>query len=424
MRLDAANKKPEQPKQSSFHVAKQEVDRESKEVTQTDEPISPGTALAVFGSFPALVPTEFFKPNGSDAILDALEAEVLKARGTLDISTEKGRKAIASLDRKIASSKIALDQLRKDLGEEMRAAIGAINKEGGRVWDRIEALQKTVRQELDDYTNAHKERIGNHEAALKLIQEAAVMAAPHTVSQVEDRIAYVRHLHDRAWEEFKSRADLLTGQVITALETTLELAKEAEAQRIELVRLRAEEAERKEAARLQAIKDEAAAEERRKSEERERITREASERERQRIEAERVEAEARAKQAEVQRIEAEERSARELREAEERRVREAEYAEQKRVAAEQEAARQAQVAAERAEREKQAAIEAERQRVADEAERARQEQEKRERNKKHRKAIEEQARGAVVALGISDKLADALIAAIAAGDVPNVTINY
>ena len=387
---------------------------------------APSTELATITAVQAIVPAQFFAPGGSDAILTALESEVLEQRARLDISTEKGRTAIASLARKVASSKTALDKARKDLGAEMRATIDAINVEGGKVWDRVEALQKRVRQELDEYEEANRARVGNHEAALTLIQDAAVMPALHTPVDVEGRIAYVRQLHDRPWEEFKSRADLLTGQVITALETTLELAREAEAQRAELARLRADEAERKEAARLQAIKDEAAAEERRKSEERERIAREAAERERQRIEAERVEAEARAKQAEAQRIEAEERAARELREAEERRVREAEYAEQKRVAAEQEAARQAQVAAERAEREKQAAIEAERKRVADEAERVRAEQEKRERNKKHRNKINVEIRDALILPSIGLSIADAatVIEAIQKGLVPHVTINY
>ena len=381
-------------------------------------------ALAIQPKLQAIVPAEFFKPHASDELLNALKTEVRERAKALDISTEEGRAAIASLAYKVARSKTALDDQRKKLVSDQKAALKVIDGEGSRIWGELEELQKEVRKPLTDWEDAEKVRVGDHEAGLALIADAANLPGFFTAADAEGRIALVNRLHDRNWQEFTARADKAQSDALALLRSLLAQAQQREVEASELARLRREETERKERERLQKVADDAAAEERRKSEERERIAREASERERQRIEAERIEAEARAKQAEAQRIEAEERSARELREAEERRVREAEYAEQKRVAAEQEAARQAQVAAERAEREKQAAIEAERKRVADEAERARLEQEKRERNKKHRKAIEEQALGAIIALGISEKLADALIAAIAAGDVPNVTINY
>ena len=389
----------------------------------------PTTELATISQLQAIVPAEFFKPGGSEAVLAALFAEVRKQAAELDISTESRRAAIASLAYKVAKSKTALDKARKDLVADQKEALKAIDREGARIWDELEALQAEVRKPLTDWENAEKERIGNHEAALKLIQEAAVMPPGHTSGDVSARIAYVSQLHERPWEEFKSRADLLTGQVIIALETTLQLAKEAEAQRAELARLRAEETNRKERERIQAIRDEAAAEERRKAEALRIEQAAAAERERQRIEHERAKAEAKAKQAEAERIAAEERAAQAVRDAEARRIREAAEAEQKRIAAEKEAARVLEAERIAAKQRQHAAIEAERKRVADEAEAARLETEKRERNKKHRASIEAAAKEAfmrhcgVHVLG-SEVVIEAAIAAIREGLIPNVTINY
>jgi colicin import membrane protein len=414
---------------------------------ETSAPAETGTELAVLPALEAIVPAEFFKPSGSDAILTTLEETVMAMRAKLDISTEGGRRAIASLAYRVSRSKTALDKLREDLVRDRKVELKAIDKEGSAVWDRVEALQKKVRAELDEWENADKTRVANHEAALKLIQDAAVMPTLYTPAAVEERIAYVSQLHKRSWEEFKSRADLLTGQVVIGLETTLELAKQAEAERAELARLRQEEADRKEAARVQAIADEAAARERKLAEDRAAEIARLAEVERQRVENERHEAEAKAKQAEARRVEAErqaalerervEREARETEErlqrqieqeridAEHRRIEEAEYAEQKRIAREQEIERERKAAEEKAERDRVAAIEAERRRVADEAERVRLETEKRERNKKHRERIEDAAaEGLIFRFPMQIELARDLIKAISEGLIPNVSITY
>jgi colicin import membrane protein len=408
---------------------------------ETSAPAQTGTELAVLPALEAIVPTEFFKPSGSDAILTTLEETVMALRAKLDISTVGGRQAIASLAYRVSRSKTALDKLREDLVRDRKVELKAIDKEGGAVWDRVEALQKKVRAELDEWENADKTRVGNHEAALKLIQEAATSPWTSTVEIVE-RIAYVNQLIDRPWEEFHSRAELLSRNVIMHLMRALDEAKQREAEAVELARLRQEEADRKEAARVQAIADEAAAKERRAAEERAAEVARAAERERKRIEDEKFEAEAKVRQAEQQRIADAEQAKRELAEAENRRVKEAEYAEQKRVAAEQETERQLKLAEERrradeqaaivrareaearADREKAAAIQAERDRVAQEARRVAEEAERRAKNRAHQASVNRDILAALALLNIAEETGKIIIAAIAKGAVPHVTINY
>jgi colicin import membrane protein len=415
---------------------------------------APGTDLALVPALQTIIPAEFFKPNGSDAVLAAIEAKARAMVDGFDISTEAGRKRIASVAYQVSCSKTPLDDLGEGLIVESRAFVAQVNAGRKAIRDRLDALKAEIRQPLTDYEAANALRIAAHEAELRLIVDIELMASTRDVAGIEASIAAVKAKAARPWEEFKSRADLTISGALCRMEETLEKAQRAAAEAAELKRLRAEEADRKERERLQKIADDAAAEERRKADLRAEEARKAAEAERQRIENEHIEAEARAKQAEAQRIAAEqkaeaervaeaarvereridaqERAAQALLEAEQQRQREAEWAEQKRIAAEKETARQLQLAeqrareaAEQAERDKQAAIEDERKRVADEAERVRLETEKRERNKKHRERIEAAAaEGLIFRFPMQVELARDLIRAISEGLIPNVTINY
>lgn len=206
---------------------------------------------------------------------------------------------------------------------------------------------------------------------------------------------------------------------------------EEEQARIERERAEAEERARSEAeaARLAEIA--------RKEEEiraREEAVRAAEEAERQRVaaeqaERERVEREARlqaeaAENAKREAAAAVERAEREAREATERAAREAAEAEQR-----------AKDAAARAEREKAEAVAAAERRAKEEADRAererqakadaqRREDEARAADIEHRRSINRAAVAALVALGIEDEIAAAVITAIVQGKVPAVAIRY
>jgi colicin import membrane protein len=439
---------------------------------ETSAPAETGTELAVLPALEAIVPAEFFRPSGSDAILTTLEETVMAMRAKLDISTEGGRRAIASLAYRVSRSKTALDKLREDLVRDRKVELKAIDKEGGVVWDRVEALQKKVRAELDEWENAEKMRVADHEAALTLIASIAALDRPLNLDEIESKMKLVNQICDRDWQEFSVRAAGAKALAWSGLQDGAERARQAIRQREEAERLAEEARERalkeREEAAAKAAKE--AAE--RRAEEQATLAREAAEQERKRIEDAKFEAEAKARQAEAARVAAEakaeadrveaerkaqeaaerlelaikvaearraqeaeeaaqrERDAREraavaLFEAQREREREAQYAEQRRVAREQEIERERKAAEEKAERDRVAAIEAERRRVADEAERVRLETEKRERNKKHRERIESAAaEGLIFRFPMQIELARDLIKAISEGLIPNVTINY
>jgi hypothetical protein len=415
---------------------------------------SGSTELAIITTLQTIVPVEFFKAGGSNDILTNLENEVRAQAAKLDISTKAGRDAIASLAYRVACSKKPLENLRKGLTEDIRKQKEAIDAEGRKADERIEALKIEVRKPLTDWENAEKERVAAHEEVIRQIEALGCLDCPLNLEEIEARAGQVSTLADRDWQEFKQRA---VGAKVMAMEAL----SEAQDRAIEARRLR-EQAERLEAeARERAIKEreEAAAKAAkeaadRRAEEQARIAREAAERELQRVENERIEAEARAKQAEAERIAVEQKAERDIKEAAHRAVlaaqeaadserraiaqerqrladqqaeaeRAAAAAEARRVAEAEAAELAASAAAAKAERERYAAVEAERQRVAEEKKAEADEREKRERNKKHRAAIEMAAIDAVESITqMSPEDATAVIRAIGEGLIPNVTISY
>jgi colicin import membrane protein len=384
---------------------------------------APSTELAVI-NIAAIVPVEFFKAGGSDDILTQLEASVRAEAAKLDISTDAGRRAIASLAYKVACSKKPLEDLKKGLTEDIRKQKEAVDAEGRRAIERLQSLQDEVRKPLTDWENAEKQRVADHEAAILALRSLSLFEVSPTIGDIELAMDSASLAGRRDWQEFAKRAADAQKAVLFELSAMLATARQAEADRIEAERLRKEAEEKAIQEREEAAARKAKEEAERRAEEHAKAAREAAEAEQRRLERERIEAEARAKQAEAQRLEAIEQA-----------KRDAEFAEQKRIAAEREAARvleaekqaaakREQEAAERAEREREQAIEAERQRVAAKAKADAEETEKRARNRAHQAAVNREVLAALATLNISDELGKLLIGAIAKGAIPHVTINY
>ncbi|WP_171858581.1 coiled-coil domain-containing protein [Citrobacter freundii] len=271
-----------------------------------------------------------------DQIIEAIEEE---ARSLVpDVSTRKGRDAIASMAHKVARSKTYIDNAGKDLVAELKALPKQIDESRRIVRERLDALKDEVRRPLTEW-EAEQERIKAEEAMNAMHAEALEM----NIKFDQELAAKFEADHEMA---------LLMNDAFDRDEK--EKAEEAERQRI---------------AREEELKRQAAEQAKRESEEKA---------ERERAEAARREAELklRAEQAERDRIEAEQKAERDKKEAAER----AEREKQEAIAAEQ---RKAQEEAERIKREteqKEAARLAEEKRIADE-------QAKREADVKHRKTV-------------------------------------
>lgn len=420
---------------------------------------------------PASLPTIIAADK--DDILGKLAAEL--ADFEADVSTDAGRKEIASKAYKVARAKQDLIRLAASLKEDAQKTIKGINSEVKIIEERMDTLRDQVRQPLNEFEAREKARISGHESALVVVESWAAVPPEWTSEQISGRMAEIgaSDLLKRDWQEYTTKAQKASTAAFNALRVAQLDAERREAAAAEAARLQAEEAERarQEAERQRQEREAriaAEAAERARQEAEQRAAREAEEaarkaqEERERIEAQaRAEAEAAARRereareaaerAEQERLAAEQRA----REAEQRAVVErqaaAERAEQERLAAErrvreaeERAAAERKAAAERAELERIAAAEreerarqearaAEQQRIAAEEQRRKREAEERERNVAHRRAINREAAAAIVEAfrdvhsgnaAEANALAKAIVTAIAKGAVPHVTISY
>ncbi|MCE1325842.1 hypothetical protein [Enterobacter asburiae] len=107
-----------------------------------------------------------------DPIIEAIEKE---ARSLVpDVSTRKGRDAIASMAHKVARSKTYIDNAGKDLVAELKALPKQIDESRRIVRERLDALKDEVRRPLTEW-EAEQERIKAEEAMNALHAEALEM---------------------------------------------------------------------------------------------------------------------------------------------------------------------------------------------------------------------------------------------------------
>lgn len=327
--------------------------------------IDTGTALAIpEGRFLAAM---FSEPSQVDDLIGRLEAEALSHAP--DLTTAKGRKAIASLAYKVAQSKTALDKAGKSLTDEARAQIAVVDAERRKIRDRLDALKEKVRKPLDEWEAAEEARVQALKDRLERLRTAhATLPDDATSEQIGSLLAHVEATAiDDTWSEFVADAAKYKDQAIATLRDMCQRAETREVEQAELARLRAESEAREKA---------------------EQERREAEESERRRVEAEKAEAE---RQARIER-EKQEAAARAAREANELAKAEAERAAKE--AAEREAALQRQIAEEKARAE--AAAQAERDRIEAEKRAEEAARQKREADAAHRANIKHQIMAALL----------------------------
>lgn len=309
-----------------------------------------------------------------DPLIELIEKE---ARSLVpDVTTKKGRDAIASMAHKVARSKTYIDNAGKDLVAELKALPKQIDESRRVVRERLDALKDEVRRPLTEW-EAEQERIKAEEAMNAMHAEA-----------LEMNIKFDQEL------AAKFEADH---------EMALLMDKDIDRERAD----KAAEAERQRIAREEEIKRQA--EEKAKREAAEKAQREidaAAAREREAILAK--------ERAERERIEAQQRAVREQREA-------AERAEREKQAAVEAERRKAQEEADRIRRE---AEQREQARLAEEKRKA-DEQARREADVKHRKAVGTEIVKALLAnTSLTRDQAIEVLTAIKDGNIPHTGISY
>ncbi|MDE9605850.1 hypothetical protein [Citrobacter freundii] len=237
-----------------------------------------------------------------DPIIEKIEKE---ARSLVpDVSTKKGRDAIASMAHKVARSKTYIDNAGKDLVAELKALPKQIDESRRIARERLDALKDEVRRPLTLWEE-EQERIKAEEAArIKAEEDRKQFESDHEIAllmndafdrelaekkaeEERQRIAHEEELKRQAAEQAKREAEEKAAAELAAAKKREEDAIAAKAQAELLAKQaqeRAEQEAKDAAAKAEAEKKAAIEAEKRKAqEEADRIKREAEAKEAARL---------------------------------------------------------------------------------------------------------------------------------------------
>ena len=145
-----------------------------------------------------------------DPLIEAIEKE---ARSLVpDVTTKKGRDAIASMAHKVARSKTYIDNAGKDLVAELKALPKQIDESRRVVRERLDALKDEVRRPLTEW-EAEQARIAAEKAAeeerqrIEAEQKAALEALRKQVEVDHEMALLMNEAFDREQAEKKAEAE-------------------------------------------------------------------------------------------------------------------------------------------------------------------------------------------------------------------------
>lgn len=305
----------------------------------------------------------------------------------VDLSTDRGRKAIASAARKVASRKTAIDAAGKEINEAARAEIGKVDAVRRRVKEELDAIRDQIRRPLNQWEEQESARVEWCKNTIQGFSDAAAIREDDTSKSVMARLERLRStdVSNGEFQEYFERAEAAKNTAEAALQSAAARLEKEESDHAELEALRAQRAEQDRIDQERAAREQA-----------------------EKAEAERKEREAEAAKhaAEQARLNAEQRAKAEM---------EAKEAEHK---AELERIRQAQI---KADQDRRAATE----RAQAEADKKAAEELRRQADQDHRQSVVSDASKAIEKeCGVPAKKASEIVSAIISGSIPNISIRF
>lgn len=200
-------------------------------------------------------PVGAFAPGQIRALVERIQKDARAQAAPLDISSPEGRKAIASLARKVSRSKTAIDDAGKQLNESKRAEIAVVDADRRFARETLDELRDEVRKPLNDWEKADEDRIEAHKAALTEIVLLPVMPPGTSSEHIAGLIARLRTNQPRDWQEFAVPAERATTEALECLHAAYDIAIGREQNAAAERQRKADEAERLKQAAAQRQKE-------------------------------------------------------------------------------------------------------------------------------------------------------------------------
>jgi hypothetical protein len=215
----------------------------------------------------------FTRPCGLDPYLDNVRDKIAEFKANPPpLNTEKGRAQYRSMARKVASFKTAMDEMGKNLNDELKEKPKKVDAERKRMRELLDAWRDDVRQPADDY-EAEQKRLedirlaeeaakalliqieSDHEIGILLNEKYDRELAEVVKKAEEDRLAYEAKIAAGAAENARIAAEQAAANAIRDAQLATERAQrekaESEAREKQaLIDAQAREVAQKEAAEI------------------------------------------------------------------------------------------------------------------------------------------------------------------------------
>ena len=198
----------------------------------------------------AQLPIEFDKTPAQIITMEgALDALLVKVDETLngfvpDLSTAKSRKEITSLSQKIVRTKTAIDAAGKDLTEEARQKLDAVNAVRKRARDELDKRRDQARKPLTDWEQEQAALEARRTKGLQCLVDLGCVGFGATSKDIRKRIEEVEafDLGDW-WGDRIGKAKAERTRALALLKPQLQQAEQSEKQAAELAELKHRQAE-------------------------------------------------------------------------------------------------------------------------------------------------------------------------------------
>lgn len=183
-------------------------------------------------------------PDRRDKFLEAVKGEV--SAHVPDLTTAKGRDAIKSLAFKVTKTKTAIDNAGKQLKEDAQKTVQTVDAARRAIREELEALSIQARQPLTDWEVREEIRVEKANGIIAGLSADAVVSTTETAEDIAARLERVEGsvLDPEVLDGLLEEAEALRATAIAALEAALARVQQEERDRAELERLRAESAAR------------------------------------------------------------------------------------------------------------------------------------------------------------------------------------
>lgn len=161
-------------------------------------------------------PQDVFKDGGTEPFIQKVLEETKDFKG--DTTTDRGRKDITLMARRVGSSKALLDEAGKNLVAVLKEQTTAIDKERKRFRDACDAERDRILAPLEAYNTAEKTRIANIHSLINqiVVRGNTVFSPTLTLEHINDTRAIINSIYQN------NHFEELATQAVSAMETAHE----------------------------------------------------------------------------------------------------------------------------------------------------------------------------------------------------------